>query len=372
MTPKTSPWLAALVLAAASFTGAQRAAAQEAKLVAHPWKPGDPIPSLAKAYQGQFLIGAAVDPGMVRKDDTRQFLEHQFNVIVAEKEMKPLTLSKGEGQYDFAMADTLVDWANKNRIKVRGHCLVWHRQATPWMFTKDGKPVLRDLLVQRMRAYIHDVVGHFKGRVWAWDVVNEAFVANEPSVDSVNGWRKSDWYNIIGPDFVPMAFQFAHEADPNALLFYNDYETQNPAKRSLILELIRSLKKKGVAIHGIGHQSHYNTHHPALAELETTIQEVARLGLRNHITEMDISLRERWDAPVPVVTNELVALGARRWAEFFRMFRRNEDKIDAVVIWGVNDENSWLRVPDEPLLFTGFEPKAAFWAVLDEATRKID
>jgi endo-1,4-beta-xylanase len=372
VTSKTTPCLATLLLAAASFTGGRHAVAQEAKPVAHPWRPGDPVPSLGKAYQGQFLIGAAVSSGMVLTGETHRFLENQFNVIVAENEMKPLALNEREGQYDFATADALVDRANKNGIKVRGHCLVWHQQAAPWMFTKDGKPVSRDLLVQRMRVYIHDVVSHFKGRVWAWDVVNEAFVPFESGVDNVNGWRKSGWYDIIGSDYIPLAFQFAHEADPGALLFYNDYETQNPAKRSLILELIRSLKQKGVVIHGVGHESHYNLGRPDPAELETTIQEVARLGLRNHITEMDISLRERLGAPVPAWTNELEALQARRWAEFFRMFRRNEDKIDVVVTWGVNDEASWLGPPDKPLLFTEFRPKPAFWAVLQEATRKGD
>jgi endo-1,4-beta-xylanase len=140
----------------------------------------------------------------------------------------------------------------------------------------------------------------------------------------------------------------------------------------MILELIRSLKLKGIAIHGIGHETHYNLAVPDPAELETTIREVAALGLRNHITEMDISLRQRWRGPVPVVTNEVEALQARRYAEFFRMFRRNHDKIDAVVLWGVNDEGSWLGPLDKPLLFTEFRPKPAFWAVLDEATRKLN
>ena len=362
--------MAALVLAAAAL--AVGVAVLGARRVSHPWKPGDPIPSLRKAYRGQFLIGAAVRAGMVLTGDTPKFLERQFNVIVAENEMKPLALSPREGQYDFAAADALVDWANQHGIKVRGHCLVWHQQELPWMFTQDGKPVSRDVLLRRMRAYIHEVVGHFKGRVWAWDVVNEAFVAGEPGAESTGGWRRSSWYDIIGPDFIPLAFQFAHEADPAALLFYNDYETQNPAKRSMILQLVQSLQKRGVVIDGIGHQSHYDLGHPAPAELEATIQEFAGLGLRNHITEMDVSLRARMGDPVPPVTDALRAQQARRWAELFQMFRRNADKIDVVVLWGVNDETSWLRPPDEPLLFAAFRPKPAFWAVLDEATRKID
>ena len=336
---------------------------------AHPWKPGDPLPSLAAAYRGKFLLGAAVTSAMVQAG-FQQFVKDQFNVIAAEHEMKPSALSRGEGKYDFSRADALVDWANRNGIKVRGHCLVWHRDELPWMFTTgDGPPLSGELLAARMRTYIHDVVGHFKGRVWAWDVVNEALVAHEPGVADVSGWRKSRWYELLGQDYVALAFQYAHEADPDALLFYNDYETQNPAKRALILGLVRSLQKKGIAIHGVGHQAHYSVDAPPAAELEATIQEVAAAGLRNHVTELDVSLRPRMDADVPALTDELRARQAARWAEFFGMFRRNQGKIEAVLTWGVNVQDSWLRPPDQPLLFSDYRPTAAFWAVLDAAAR---
>jgi endo-1,4-beta-xylanase len=363
-----SAWLAAVVVAAAALA---LGVATRAGRAARPWRPGDPVPSLRKAYHGKFLVGAAVAGGMAQRADARAFLERQFDVVVPESELKPLTLGPREGQYDFAAADAIVEWARQRGIKVRGNCLVWHQEEPPWMFTQDGKPVSRDLLVQRLRAYIHDVVGHFKGRIWAWDVVNEAFVAGEPGTESTDGWRRSRWYDVLGPDYVALAFQFAHEADPGALLFYNDYETQNPARRAMILELVRSLRRRGVAVDGVGHQAHYTVGQPAApAELEATIQEVARLGLRNQITEMDLSLRERLGAPVPAVTPALLAQQAQRWAEFFRMFRRNADRIDAVVLWGVNDEASWLGAPDEPLLFKGFQPQPAFWAVLEEARRR--
>ena len=364
-----SLWRAALLAGAACLGAPMAGAGQEAGSLPPRSRPGDPIPSLAMAYRGQFLVGAAVTREMVLSNETRRFLEHQFDVIVAENEMKPSALSRGEGRYDFAAGDALVDWANQHGIRVRGHCLVWHREEPAWMFAGDGKPLSRDLLVRRMRAYIHDVVGHFKGRVWAWDVVNEAFVVSEPGVPNDNGWRRSTWYDVIGPSYVALAFQAAREADPDALLFYNDYETQDPAKRSLILDLVRSLKEGGVAIDGIGHQSHYTLDYPPVKSLEASIEEVARLGLKNHITEMDISMRERWNGPVPPLTDALRAAQALRWAEFFRMFRRNADKIEAVVTWGVNDEVSWLRPPDEPLLFKAFRPTGAFWAVLDEATK---
>jgi len=348
---------------------ARHALRAEQPAAARPWKPGDPIPSLAAAYRGKFLVGAAVTGAIVRGGG-QQLVKDQFNVIVAENEMKPSALNHGEGQYDFARADALVEWARQNGIKVRGHCLVWHRDELPWMFTNgDGPPLTGVMVAARLRTYIHDVVGHFKGRVWAWDVVNEALVVDEPGVAEVSGWRKSRWYEYLGQDYVALAFQYAHEADPDALLFYNDYETQNPAKRALIMEMVRSLQKKGLSIHGIGHQAHYNVDRPPVADLEATIQEVAAAGLRNHVTEMDISLRPRLGAEVPQVTEALTARQAARWADFFRMFRRNQGKIDAVLIWGVNVQDSWLRPPDQPLLFSDYRPTAAFWAVLEEAAR---
>ncbi|HYD43361.1 MAG TPA: endo-1,4-beta-xylanase [Anaeromyxobacter sp.] len=329
-----------------------------------------PVPSIAQTYDGVFLVGAAVTPGQVLMGSTHEFIARHFNVIVAENEMKPVMLSRREGQYDFNMADQLVDWAVKNEIKVRGHTLVWHQQAAPWMFTKDGKDVSRDVLIARMRAYIHAVVGHFKGRVWAWDVVNEAFAPGEPNVETVGGWRKSDFYRIIGPEFIELAFRFAHEADPDALLFYNDYATEQPAKRALILELVRDLQKKGVPIHGVGHQTHVYLSSPPVEDLEQTIQEVAKLGLRNHVTEMDVSLRTGWGRPVEDAEDDLLfQLQAERYAKFFQMFVRNKDKIDAVLVWGLSDEHSWLRPPDAPLLFSEMQPKPAFWAVIDEGLR---
>lgn len=326
-----------------------------------------PVPSLKESYAGVLLVGAAVNPGQVITNG--DFLSRQYNVVTAENEMKPLILSKKEGEYNFAMADQLVAWAAKNKIKVRGHCLVWHQQAAPWMFTKDGKPVSKELLVERMRKYIHDVVGHFKGKVWAWDVVNEAFPVGE-SAETVNGWRNSDWYKIIGPEYIELAFKFAHEADPDALLFYNDYETQNPTKLNLILAMAKDLKAKGVRIDGVGHQDHIYMSHPSIEQMEHAIQEVAKLGLRNHITELDVSLRAGYGGSIEEGSeDQILQKQARRYADLFQMLARNRDKVDAVVFWGFNDETSWLRYPDMPLLFNEDGPKPAFWAVVDEGRR---
>jgi len=354
---------AALALAALALASPQARATSPAPPA--PWQPGDPIPSLARAYRADFLVGGAVDSSLVLGAQA-DLVRSQFDVIVAENEMKPAALSPALGRYDFTKADAIVDWAVANGIKVRGHCLVWHRAVVPGMFAQGELPVSRAVLIERMRAYIHAVVGHFKGRVWAWDVVNEALVAGEPGVD--DGWRRSPWLDIIGPEYVALAFQFAREADPGALLFYNDYETQNPAKRALIREMVRSIRARGAPIDGVGHQAHCTVAHPAPAALEATVRELAQLGLRNQITELDVSLRASHDSSVPPLTDQLRAAQVRRWADLFQMFRRNAGAIDAVLLWGVNDESSWLGPPDEPLLFSHFQPKPAFWEVLRAAS----
>jgi endo-1,4-beta-xylanase len=373
---KPAPAAPAPVAAKASAAAPAPAAAKAAAIPADAPRPENyvpregPVPSLRETYQGVFLVGAAVNTGHLLVGSTHELVARQFDVIVAENEMKPLSLTKREGKYDFSMADQLVDWAAKNGLKVRGHCLVWHQQQAPWMFTKNGKPVSREELIARMRTYIHDVVGRYKGRVWAWDVVNEAFSVGEPNVETENGWRKSDWYRIIGPEYIALAFQFAHEADPDALLFYNDYETQNPAKRDLILELVRDLKSKGIPIHGVGHQAHVYLSYPSVDALEESIQEVAKLGLRNHITELDVSLRPGFRQPAEDYEDEeVLQVQAKRYAELYRMFVRNHDKIDAVMTWGISDENSWLGIMESPLLFSQLKPKPAFWAVIDEGLR---
>lgn len=336
-----------------------------------------PLPSLAKTYAPFFPIGIAATPGQVMFGGNA-FIASQFNILVAENAMKPMALNKaGPGRYDFAAADALVDFGVKHGMKVRGHTLLWHQQVADWMFRGSGPngDATREELSERLHTYIHDVVTHFKGRVFAWDVVNEAFVPDEPTVPQVDGWRNSPWYRILGPDYIALAFRFAHEADPDALLFYNDYNTEKPAKRALILALIRDLQRQGIPIHGIGHQSHYTSTYPRdFGGLETSIVEISRLGLTNQITELDISL-----SPNPMsgseaeLTPALEREQAGRYHDFFQMCLRQRNKVSAVLMWGLNDDVSWLRTwPhsrfDAPLLFTGeMQPKAAFWAVVELA-----
>lgn len=331
-----------------------------------------PAESLAQAWKGIFPVGVAISPGQVMFGGS--LIEQQFNIIVAENAMKAGSLARdGEGKYDWIAADAMVDWAVQRKIAVRGHALVWHQQPAPWMFD-DGKggDASREVVIARLRKYIHDVVGHFRGRVFAWDVVNEAFVPDEPGTEQVAGWRKSDFYRIVGPEYIELAFQFAHEADPKALLFYNDYSTENPKKHALIMELVRKLKAKGIPIHGVGHQSHYTISQPSdFKQLEQHIVDIARLGLTNHITELDISLHhDIKTTSADDATPELLALQAKRYTELFAMCAKHRDKVSAVLMWGISDGSSWLRTwpsPrfDAPLLFDeDMAPKPAHEALI--------
>lgn len=335
------------------------------------------VPALAKAFVPYFPVGAAVTPGQVTVF-AADFIKKHFNILVAENVMKPGLLAKrAEGRYDFSQADDIVNFGIANGMKVRGHTLCWHQQMPSWFFTEGGKDVSREVLLGRMEKYITDVVTHFKGRVYAWDVVNEAFVFGEPNekIDQ-NNMRMSAFRRIIGPDYLEFAFKFAAKADPGALLFYNDYETQNNGKLDAILTMVKEFKRKGIKIDGIGHQAHCTVAHPSIESLEFAIDEIAKLGITQEITELDIALNSNiMDSLVSEATPDLLAKQAVRYAQFFDLFIRKKKEITAVVMWGINDSASWMRYwPrqrfEAPLMFDDQSlPKPAFWQVIDVAKR---
>ena len=356
-----------------------------------PTAPAAPAPaptpapsSLSVAYKDLFRVGAAVTPAQVAAADRVALMQREFNVLVAENVMKPSQIGKADGVYDFSDADKIVNFAKANGMKVRGHTLVWHQQQADWMFKNGsgpgGAPTAAELTT-RLQKYIADVIGHFKsiapGVVYAWDVVNEAFVPDEAGVPQVGGWRKSNLYDILGPQFIDIAFAAAAKADPDALLFYNDYGTESPAKRALILTLIDSLKAKGIAIHGVGHQAHYAMNYPAdWTGLEQSIVAVsaktnsAGQALTNHITELDIALNPGiMDNTITSVTPALLDAQALRYKGIYQMFLSNRSKVSAVLTWGIDDDTSWLRTwpvtrLEAPLLFDGkLGAKPAYIAV---------
>ena len=202
------------------------------------------IPSLWEAYSDYFLIGTAVNSRTLNTH--RDLIVKHFNSITAENEMKFDALQPTEGIFNFYRADQMIEFAKENNIQVRGHVLVWHSQTPSWVFRFAGQPATKELLLERMRNHISTVVGRYKGQIYAWDVVNEA-ISDGPEI-----YRDSPWYNIIGKEFIAEAFRAAHEADPDAKLFYNDYNAVEPAKMQKIYNMLKELIEEGVPIHGVG------------------------------------------------------------------------------------------------------------------------
>ncbi len=327
---------------------------------------GNDIPSLKDLFEGRFLIGCAASRTFFLED---QLIRKHFNSVTPENSMKWESVHPSPGRYIFRDADALMEYAEKNGIVVIGHTLIWHQQTPDWVFKDEaGNDLTREALLERMREHIHTVVGRYKGRVHGWDVVNEA-------IDDTNGGlRNSPWRRIIGDDYIEWAFRFAHEADPNAELYYNDYGTTNPKKREAIYNLVKSLLDKGIRVDAIGMQGHWDIQSPSEQDIRATIERFASLGVKVNITELDVSVfpwTDRSDRYASGLPDEVAARHAARYAMMFRVFLDYSDVIDRVTFWGITDANSWRnyypvsRRTDYPLLFDRQgQPKAAFWAVV--------
>ncbi|WP_114210849.1 endo-1,4-beta-xylanase [Acidisarcina polymorpha] len=350
---------------------------------------GSPLPSLKQAYHGLFRIGASVNAAQFEGLDkiADPIIAAQFNTISPENALKWQSVHPSIGTYNFDQADQYVAYGEKYKMFIMGHCLVWHSQTPRWVFEdSEGKPLTREALLQRMHDHIRTVVGRYKGRINGWDVVNEAL--NEDGT-----MRQSPWYRIIGDDFIVKAFQFAHEADPGAQLYYNDYSLENEAKRKGAAELMRKLKAAGVPITGIGLQGHVKIDGPDAIQEAATIEAFASLGLQVNVSELDVDVLPRttksdsadisMTAAVTSQSNpytqglpeEMQQALAKRYAELFRVFVEHHGSMGRVTLWGVTDRESWLNnFPSRgrtnyPLLFDREgKPKPAFFAVLHEAT----
>lgn len=326
---------------------------------------------LSKLYKDDFLIGAAVNPSTLQS--ASRLISEQFGSLTAENEMKFASLHPEEHVYTFEAADQIVAFARKHSLKMRGHTLVWHNQTTDWLFQgKDGALVDRDTLYARMKAHIDTVVGRYKDDVYAWDVVNEV-IADEGE----DLYRPSKWLEIAGPEFIAKAFEFAHKADPKAVLFYNDYNESHPVKREKIYRMVKSLLEQGVPVHGIGMQAHWNLADPAIDDIRRAIELYASLGLEIQITEMDVSVFE-WDdrrTELTEPTPEMLERQAARYEAFFRLFLEYRDVITGITFWGAADDYTWLHDfpvrgrKNWPFLWDAqHQPKAAFDRVAALAT----
>lgn len=323
--------------------------------------------SLAEAFKDDFLIGAAVNSRTIASQ--RDLLLQHYNSLTAENEMKFERLHPAEGTYTFEAADEIAAFARENGKKLRGHTLVWHNQTPDWVFEDGhGGSANRETVLARMKAHIDTVVSRYKGTIYCWDVVNEAVT------DDGEEWlRPSKWLHTVGEDFIAQAFRFAHEADPDAQLYYNDYNECNPGKREKIYRLVKSLQEQGAPIHGIGLQGHWSLFDPSLDEIRAAIERYASLGVKLQITEMDVSMfafdDRRTDLSAP--TDEMLRLQEQRYGQFFRLFRDYKDVLTGVTFWGAADDYTWLDYfpvrgrKNWPLLFdTNQQPKGAFREVV--------
>jgi endo-1,4-beta-xylanase len=334
-----------------------------------------PDKGLKDYYKDFFPIGVAVSPQALKTDQATLIVE-QFNSMTPENAMKMGPIHPKENEYFWSHADSIVAFAQRNNLKLRGHTLCWHSQTPKWLFTDEkGVTVSKEVLLKRLKDHITAVATRYKGKVYAWDVVNEA-ISDKPD----EFLRNSEWLKICGEEYITKAFQYAHEADPNALLFYNDYNEINPVKREKIFKLVKGLKDAGVPIHGIGLQGHWALNEPSRSQLDSTLTRFSELGLKIQITELDISVypkehtaRERkaedYDSNF---TKEKEAKQIEVYKMCFELFRKHKDAISGVTFWNISDRHSWLdNFPvrgrkDYPLLFDkDLKPKKAYWAVVD-------
>lgn len=332
--------------------------------------------TLKDALAGKFYIGTALNAWQVAGHDSlaTDIVTRHFNAIVAENCMKSESLQPREGEFRFREADEFVAFGERHGMHITGHCLIWHSQLPRWFCTDEqGRNVSPEILRQRMKSHISTVVGRYKGRVKGWDVVNEAIMED-------GSYRKSPFYEILGEEFIPLAFQYAHEADPEAELYYNDYNMFYPGKRQAVCCLVQQLRERGLRIDAVGMQGHIDLHHPALEEFEASIDAYAEAGVKVMVTELDMSaLPSPWHSanlsdtlsyeqrmnPYPAgLPDSVSALWNARMGAFMQLLIAHADDITRVTTWGVTDGSSWKNDfpirgrTDYPLFFDrNYSPK---------------
>ena len=377
-------------------------------LLGTPARSADESIALKDAFKDRFLVGTAINRshatgssvGRRTVEQVEQevaLIKAQFNQITAENDMKweRVHPREGPGGYDFGPADSFVEFGEKHGLYLVGHTLVWHNQTPDWVFAGTNPPpasvnrsgknepghmrpiyagprASRAELLERMREHIHAVVGRYKGKVKVWDVVNEAIDDGGPE----KVLRNSLWLQIVGPDYIAKAFQYAHEADPDAILRYNDYALEESVKVRKLVTLIKSLQEQKVPVHAIGTQAHLNVTTGTFDKMDRSLSEIAKLGLPVHITELDINSAQggQRSTDAEVAANAAATQGGlvadagvrltRAYEGVFRAIMKHRDSVKVVTFWGANDAVSWRR-GGNPLLFDGDnQPKPAFAAVL--------
>lgn len=338
---------------------------------------------LAELYKDDFYIGAAISGWLLSNpNDLLEIVKRDFNSITSENDFKWSSIHPSDDEWRFDNPDKFIEFGLENNMHMLGHCLVWHSQVPRSIFRDaDGNQISREGLLKRMENHISFLVDKYKGKIHAWDVVNEAI--------EENGWRNTPWTNIIGKEFMERAFHLAHEADPDAHLLYNDYNMDKKGRRDQVVAMVRDFKKRGVPIHGVGMQGHIGLDYPDLDEFEASIKAFADEGVKVHVTELDVSvLPYDWERTAEISTNKEYAESlnpytdglpkkaskelAKRYKELFKIFLKYRESMERVTFWGISDDMSWKNNfpmrgrTDYPLLFDReHQPKRCYDAIAD-------
>ena len=325
------------------------------------------LPPMKDSFAGKFMFGNIFNPPDVSSSEvTNTMLTRHYNVLTAENNMKPNQLSNAKGSYNFTTADRMVNAAIASGFKVVGHTLLWHSQIPQWQQNIDPSTALED-----MKKYITDVAGHFRGKIYSWDVINEAF----PDGGYSSSWKTSmrtnnPWFKAIGSDFVYEGFLAARLADPAAILYYNDYNTDNQSKAAMIRDMVKEVNERykkaypnetRLLIEGIGMQEHHNTGVSASA-VRNTLNMFKPLGVKISVSELDVLIVTYQEfSPYghgPNKQNSITGYTrtnglkeqARLYGQYFKVYLEFSDIIERVSFWGVTDNQSW-RSAALPLLF---------------------
>lgn len=310
-------------------------------------------PALKDVFGDKFLVGVAVNVRQSSEVDTAsvKIIKKHFNSIVAEDCMKSANIHPEEDRYNFEQADQFVKFGQENNMAIIGHCLIWHSQLAPWFCVdQKGNNVSAEVLKQRMKDHITTIVTRYKGKIKGWDVVNEA-------IEEDGSYRKTKFYEILGEEYIPLAFQYAHEADPDAELYYNDYGMNVPERRDAVVKLVNSLKAKGLRIDAVGMQGHMGMDYPTIEDFEASMLAFAETGVKVMITEWDMSalptvkrsanisdtvtFRKAMNPYPEALPDSVSAVWNARMKAFFHLFLKHADIVERVTAWGVSDGDSW-------------------------------
>jgi endo-1,4-beta-xylanase len=376
---QTYPGIAVLVLS--GLLQAVPLTTQAAEAVAFDAPKAPASVTLKETFKDRFLVGVALNPRQFNGTNLEgaALVIREFNAITAENAMKWDALEPQNGQFRFDQADQFVEFGRTNGMVIIGHNLCWHSQLPAWVSQPDpGQTELtKEVLLARLKRHILTVASRYKGKVKGWDVVNEAIN------DGAGDYRQTVFYRVIGKEYLAWAFKWAHEADPDAELYYNDYNLDaNDQKRATAIELVKYLREQGAVIHGIGLQGHYNLESPSTAKIDETIRMFSELGLKVHVTELDVRANAAANAaltgavggrgpggPIPPLTDAEQQALAKRYSEIFEVFLRHKS-IARVTFWGLRDADSWRR-QNSPLIFdNAYGRKPAYDAIIATAAKE--